>query len=59
YRAGSELVKSEMMTPVFVQKKLFAVIDINSYFVNTFSKEEQEFIEGCAALVSSYVEKPR
>lgn len=59
YRAGSELVKSEIVTPVFVNKKLYAEIDINSYFVNTFGSEDQQFVEGCAALVSAYVEKPR
>lgn len=57
YLAGSELVKSEMVVPVFVRKQLYAEIDINSYFVNTFTKEDQVFIEGCAALIGGYLEK--
>jgi putative methionine-R-sulfoxide reductase with GAF domain len=35
------------------------VIDINSYFANTFTFEEQQFVEACAELVSGYLEKPR
>jgi GAF domain-containing protein len=57
YLVGSELVKSEMVVPIFVRKQLFGEIDVNSYFVNTFTKEDQVFIEGCAALVGSYLEK--
>jgi|ERR1051326_1237823 GAF domain-containing protein len=57
YLAGSELVKSEIVVPIFVKKQLYGEIDINSYFVNTFTKEDQEFVEGCAALVGSYLEK--
>jgi L-methionine (R)-S-oxide reductase len=57
YLAGSELVKSEMVVPIFVKKQLYGEIDINSYFVNTFTGEDQAFIEGCAALVSGYLEK--
>ncbi len=57
YLAGSELVKSEMVVPIFVKKQLYGEMDINSYFVNTFTKEDQAFIEGCAALVSGYLEK--
>jgi len=57
YLAGSELVKSEIVVPVFMKKQLYGEIDINSYFVNTFTKEDQEFVEGCAALVGSYLEK--
>ena len=57
YLAGSELVKSEIVVPVFARKLLFGEIDINSYFANTFSKEDQEFVEACAALVGSYLEK--
>jgi|SRR5947209_4174066 len=57
YLAGSELVKSEMVVPIFVRKQLYGEIDVNSYFVNTFTKEDQTFIEECAALVSGYLEK--
>jgi L-methionine (R)-S-oxide reductase len=57
YLTGSELVKSEMVVPVFVKKQLYGEVDINSYFVNTFTKEDQAFIESCAALVAGYLEK--
>jgi L-methionine (R)-S-oxide reductase len=57
YLAGSELVKSEIVAPIFARKLLYGEIDINSYFANTFTKEDQEFVEGCAALVGSYLEK--
>src|SRR5262249_4498003 len=51
YLAGSELVKSEIVVPFFVKKQLYGEIDINSYFVNTFTPEDQQFVEACAALV--------
>ena len=59
YLRGSELVKSEMVVPVFTRAALFGEIDINSYFANTFTAEEQQFVEACAALVAGYLEKPR
>jgi putative methionine-R-sulfoxide reductase with GAF domain len=43
--------------PILVKKQLFGEIDINSYFVNTFTAEDQQFVEGCAALVAGYLEK--
>jgi L-methionine (R)-S-oxide reductase len=59
YKASSALVKSEIVVPVFVQNALYGEIDINSYFVNTFTFEEQQFVEACAELVCDYLEKPR
>lgn len=59
YKASSALVKSEIVVPVFVQNALYGEIDINSYFVNTFNFEEQQFVEACAELVCNYLEKPR
>jgi GAF domain-containing protein len=57
YLAGSSLVKSEIVVPVFVKKKLAAEIDIESYFADTFTKAEQEFVESCGAVIASYLEK--
>lgn len=57
YLAGSSMVKSEMVVPIFVKKKLLAELDIESYFANTFVKSEQDFIEACAKLVAEYLEK--
>jgi len=57
YLAGSSLVKSEIVVPVFVKKKLAAEIDIESYFADTFTPAEQEFVEACGAIIASYLEK--
>src|SRR5579863_766867 len=57
YLAGSNLVKSEIVVPIYVKKKLAAELDIESYFADTFGKSEQEFIEGCAKLMADYLGK--
>ena len=59
YLPGSELVKSEIVVPVVTKGTLYGEIDINSYFANTFTAEDQQFVEACAALVAGYLEKPR
>jgi L-methionine (R)-S-oxide reductase len=58
YKASSALVKSEIVVPIFSRGALYGEIDINSYFANTFTFEEQQFMEACAALVGDYLEKP-
>lgn len=57
YLAGSPLVKSEIVVPIFVKKKLAAELDIDSYFANTFTKTEQSFVEACAQIVGAYLGK--
>jgi len=57
YLAGSPLVKSEIVVPIFVKQKLAAEFDIESYFANTFTAAEQEFVEACAKVVGNYLEK--
>jgi L-methionine (R)-S-oxide reductase len=57
YLAGSNLVKSEIVVPIYVKKKLAAELDIESYFADTFTKSEQDFIEGCAKLMADYLSK--
>ncbi len=57
YLAGSSLVKSEIVVPIFVNKKLAAELDIESYFAGTFAKTEEEFVEGCAGVVGKYMGK--
>ena len=54
YLAGSNMVKSEIVVPIFVKGKLVAELDIESYFADTFTRSEQEFVEGCAAVVANY-----
>jgi L-methionine (R)-S-oxide reductase len=61
YLAGSSMVKSEIVVPIFLDKKLAAELDIESYFADTFTKTEQEFIEACAAVLATFLrgsEKP-
>jgi putative methionine-R-sulfoxide reductase with GAF domain len=48
------MVKCEIMAPIFVKEKLVAELDIESYFANTFTPMEQDFVENCAAVVGKY-----
>ncbi len=57
YLAGSNLVKSEIVVPIYVKKKLAAELDIESYFADTFGKSDQDFIEGCAQVLAGYLAK--
>jgi L-methionine (R)-S-oxide reductase len=57
YLAGSTMVKCEIVVPIFAKSKLAAELDIESYFTHTFNEAEQEFVEGCAAVVGNYLEK--
>ncbi len=54
---GSDLVKSNLVAPIFVKKRVVAEICIESYFADTFTSPEQAFIESCAALVGRQMEK--
>lgn len=55
YLAGSNLVKSEIVVPILVSKKLAAELDIESYFAGTFNQTERKFIEACADVVGNYI----
>lgn len=55
YLSGSAMVKSEIVVPIIAKKMLVAEFDIESYFVSTFTKAEQEFVEACAGLVGKYL----
>ena len=55
YLAGSTLVKSEIVVPIYVNKTLAAELDIESYFADTFTQSEQEFIQACANLIANYL----
>jgi L-methionine (R)-S-oxide reductase len=57
YLAGSSLVKSEIVVPIFVKKKLVAELDVESYFAGTFNKSEQEFVEACGSVIATYLGK--
>lgn len=55
YLAGSSMVISEIVVPISVAGKLAGELDIESYFPSTFSKQEQDFVEACAKIVSMYL----
>ncbi|MGC1618517.1 MAG: GAF domain-containing protein [Candidatus Acidiferrum sp.] len=58
YLAGATtLVKSEIVVPILVNKKLAAELDIESYFADTFTKPEQDFVEACATVLANYLAK--
>src|SRR5215510_14968982 len=57
YVQGSSMVKSEMVVPIFVRGKFAAVIDIQSYFVDTFKDaRDRSFLEACAGIVAKFME---
>ncbi|HEY1660658.1 MAG TPA: GAF domain-containing protein, partial [Candidatus Sulfotelmatobacter sp.] len=53
YLSGSSMVKSEIVVPLFQKKTLVGELDIESYFADTFTATEQEFVEACAAIVEA------
>jgi L-methionine (R)-S-oxide reductase len=57
YLAGSSMVKSEIVVPIFANQKLAAELDIESYFADTFTAIEQAFVEDCARLLGDYLSK--
>ncbi len=57
YIQASSIVKSEMVVPIFVRGKLVAVIDIQSYFADTFKDpKDRSFLESCAGAVGKFME---
>jgi L-methionine (R)-S-oxide reductase len=54
---GSDIVKSNIVVPIFVKNKVVAELNIESYFADTFTLPEQQFIESCAALIGLHMEK--
>jgi putative methionine-R-sulfoxide reductase with GAF domain len=55
YLAGSSLVKSEIVVPIYGHQKLAAELDINSYFAETFTRSERQFVEACANVIANYL----
>jgi L-methionine (R)-S-oxide reductase len=54
---GSDIVKSNIVVPIFLKNKVVAELNIESYFADTFTPPEQQFIESCAALVGQCLGK--
>ena len=57
YLAGSSMVKSEIVVPIFVSKKLAGELDIESYFADSFPSSEQEFVGACAKILAAHLAK--
>jgi L-methionine (R)-S-oxide reductase len=55
YLSGSSVVKSEIVVPLLMKRKLAAELDIESYFVDSFPKLEQEFVEACTNVVADHL----
>jgi len=58
YLACSLETKSEIVAPVFVRGKVAGELDIDSHFSAAFGREDQAFVEHCAALVGKKLETP-
>ena len=59
YLAGSTLVKSEIVIPIYVNKTLAGELDIESYFADTFNQSEQEFAQACTGVIADYLAKQK
>jgi len=59
YLPGSSMVKSEIVVPIFVNKKLAAELDVESYFADTFTTSDQEFVQACANLLGEYLARAK
>lgn len=57
YLSGSSMVKCEIVVPIFVKQKLAAELNVESYFLGTFTQVEQDFVEACAKIVGGYLGK--
>jgi len=55
YLSGSPMVRCEIVVPISVKNNLAAELDVESYFDNTFTQSEQEFVEACATVVGEYL----
>src|SRR5262249_16387164 len=56
YVNRADMVRSEMVAPVVAKSELVAVIDVESYFAGTFSRQDQEFVESCTGLVGRFMD---
>ena len=57
YLQASSMVKSEIVIPILARGKFAALIDIQSYFVDTFKDpNDVSFLESCAGAVGKFME---
>jgi L-methionine (R)-S-oxide reductase len=57
YLACSLETKSEIVVPVFVEKKVVGELDIDSHFLAAFSPEDRTICEHAAAVLGRWLEK--
>lgn len=54
---GSDNIKSNIVVPIVVNRRVMAELDVESYFADAFPAAEQKFIESCAAVVERFLRK--
>ena len=60
YIQASSMVKSEIVIPIFARGKFAALIDIQSYFADTFKEpNDRSFLESCAGRVGKFMQAGR
>ncbi len=57
YLACSIETKSEIVVPVYVNRKVVGELDIDSHFPAAFGPEDRELVEHCAQLLGRYLEQ--
>ncbi|HKT88918.1 MAG TPA: GAF domain-containing protein [Candidatus Sulfotelmatobacter sp.] len=57
YLQGSSMVISEIVVPISVGGRVAGELDVESYFPNTFTRIERDFVEACARIVAKYMAK--
>jgi L-methionine (R)-S-oxide reductase len=57
YLACSLATKSEIVVPIFVNKKVVGELDIDSHFLAAFAPEDRQLCEHAASLVGAWIEK--
>ena len=57
YLACSLETKSEIVVPVFVNKKVAGELDIDSHFAAAFGAEDQKLVQYCAEIVGKKLER--
>jgi GAF domain-containing protein len=57
YLACSLETKSEIVVPVFVEKKVVGELDIDSHFLAAFSPDDRALCEHAAAILGRWLEK--
>ncbi len=57
YLSCSIETKSEIVVPVYVNRKVVGELDIDSHFPAAFGPDDRELVEHCAKLLGTYLEK--